>query len=209
MAASRFLPFSGLLLLFSVLLPRAAGATPLVLDNSWRVLNDFSPLNDSSPGWFTGTGTLSLTESGATSYTWNSPASVKFDITDVLVVGDAFRVFDNGVFVATFSSRADLLSIPACKNPFSGACHWAGNPDLAWLDPLFNQGSLIFAPGAHGITIEAMAFPDGFTDGTVAFRAALVPELAGTPVPEPTSLVLLGSGLLAAARWGSRRRAAR
>ena len=179
------------LILVTSMSPSTAHATPLLLDNSWVTLDDNSP-NQSVPMWFTGTGLGSAVADGATAYTWNSVGAVQLDVTDWLVVGDAFAIFDNGLLVATFSGGPDHPSLPGCVNGLLTApCHWTNDPNVAWLDPIFNQGTVIFGPGPHSITIAATFIPTGYPDGTVAFRAA------PAPVPEPTALVLLGTGLLA------------
>jgi len=188
--------------LAGVMAPARADATPLLFDGTWQVLHDFPAQPGGAPLWFTGTGTGGLTPADATPLTWNAPYSVLFKITDILVVGDRFHVFDFGSLIATVSGGPDYMTLPGCVSGFTSACHWTDQPDVAWLDPVFNHAAVNFAPGPHSVTIEAFGFPTGYEDGTVAFQAAPV------PTPEPGSLVLFGSGLGAAAAWVRRRRRA-
>jgi hypothetical protein len=197
--SARGVCIGGLFLLLSVALPRRAEATTVPLDNSWFFLDDYSD-GGAPPLWFTGTasnffgitGTASSSAAGATSYTWTSPNWVRFDITDWLVVGDAYDVYDFGALIASYSSKPDYTAIPGCTgNGISAACGWTDDPDAALVSPLFNNGSYFFAPGSHSLTIADVRLPTGYSDATVAFRA--------TPVPEPPTLFLLGCGFLAAA----------
>src|SRR4051812_28896259 len=90
--------------------PRSARADPVPLNGQW----------------------ITLDQAGATPFffnrgpwTWTSPNSVRFDITDLFVVTDAYRVFDHGALIATVSGRPDWTAIKgACTEPLSPACHW-------------------------------------------------------------------------------------
>jgi len=188
--------------LAGVMTPARANATPLPLDGTWQVLHDFPSQPGGGSLWFTGTGIGGLTPADATPFTWSASLPVLFKITDILVVGDQFHVYDFGSLVATVSGQPDYTSLAGCVNGLTGGCHWTNQPDAAWLDPVFNQAALLFGPGSHSIAIEAFGFPTGYDDATVAFAAETL------PTPEPGTLVLLGGGLLAAAARISRRRTA-
>ena len=171
-----------------VLSTTPARATPIALDGSWTVLID-----DMSEGdFFTGTGTGSTTFAGATSFNWVSALPVLFRITDLFVVSDTFRVYDNGVALFDVANGSDWRAIPGCSDDHDPSCHWTNVPGDAWLDPLFSKASHLFAPGSHSIVVQSLTIPVHFT-GVIHRNATAA--IAAAEVPEPASLLLVGVGL--------------
>lgn len=121
-----------------------AGASPLSLNGHWTTLDQ----DMTAPDFFLG------------DWSWTSSQAVKFDITDFLVVGDGYEVYDNGAPVASFLGKPDWTGIGGpCAGPFSAACGWTADPEAAFDNPLFNQGSLFFAPGSHDLRIQSLSIP--------------------------------------------------
>lgn len=183
-----------------------AQASPIALDGSWTILDDIVSTGD----FFTGTGSGAPTIGTATSFDWTSPFKVLFRLTDLYVVGDQYRVFDNGKKVGDVTNGVQWQDISGCQGLHDADCHWTGDPDAAWADVSFAKDQFLFAPGSHSITIQVLNIPDfsgplggqnpKYFDATTALSATAI------PTPEPTSLMLLGSGLTAVAMRARRRR---
>lgn len=148
-----------------------ANATPMPLDGSWIVLDEYMSTGD----FFSGG-----------PWDWVSSHSVEFTITDYFVVTDKFEVYDNGVLAFTTPALADWDALgiggPLVSPP------WTSDPDVALASGFFSSAVYVFGAGAHSITIRDIDIPttahgEPFSDGTVAFRA----------VPEPSILALFGT----------------
>lgn len=101
-------------------------------------------------------------------------------ITDRLLTGDQFHVFVTGD--ATF----DLLTSAPGSNGIQTNCP---DGDSCWLIPDLSHASWLLGAGTYHIDIDVVAFAAG-SGGTGGGY------IDANPVPEPASLLLLGSGLV-------------
>ena len=101
------------------------------------------------------------------------PGGGFFTITDAFLTGDAFAVFDFGVFIGGTPSVA-----------VGGDCGNDPVPCLA--NPAVSHAVFSLTEGNHSITIIARESP--FNIGAGYFRV--------DPIPEPGTMILLGTGLI-------------
>jgi hypothetical protein len=131
-----------------------SGDPPLPPDAAWHQFD-----------W--GPGTPAPTSPGPWTFDLGAFTSV-LDVTDALIAGDRFEVFDWGGSIG-------LTSLPSTSN-------WTDNIDFAFADPRWSSGSFAMGPGAHSISINTVQNPYGY--GSAYLRL--------NQIPEPASLVVWG-----------------
>ena len=166
---------------------QSASAIPLATDGTWSQADEFI-----SAGTFFTT-------------TWDFTCIVgcQLDVSDWAVISDMFEVFDNTVSIG-LTSIVPSWDVLGCAGSFDPACYTA-DPDAAWADSRYSQGTFNLGAGFHSITILSLFIPPTdnggpFPDSTVQVRAR--------EVPIPAAFGLLAVGLAGLGVFGRRRKKA-
>lgn len=124
-------------------------------------------------------------------WTITSATAIRFFLTDMFNPGDTFTLFDGALIVGA--------------TPFvvADGDHFCATEDTCYADAVMSHAFFDLAPGTYSFTIRVdnAPFPEG---GYGGFR---IEDAPGSTVPEPSTFVLMASGLVAVA--GLRRRKSR
>jgi hypothetical protein len=166
---------------------RTASAGPITVDGTWREFGFFGAgsAGTDCPGCIPATNPAAVFLD-APPWTFSGPATIT--VLDLFISGDTFQLFDNLVAVGSPSAPAEDGD---CGSDIGCAL-----ADAAHYSRLIAQ----LGAGAHSLTINAVASPTG--GGAAVFQAAA----PATAVPEPATMLLLGSGLAGVAARARRRR---
>src|SRR5437763_1338885 len=120
---------------FLILLMLTLGISPasiVPLNDSWVVLDEDMNVGD----FFSGP------------WTWSSSDTVRFLITDLLVISDRFEVYDSGSLVLTTPLVADWPQYST--DPYASPAQ--SDPDAAFTSSVYSKGVILFSPGSHSIS---------------------------------------------------------
>lgn len=142
-------------------------------------------------GWYSADEFLTAPDYFTETWSFTANGNVNLFVTDWAVASDLFDVYDNGVLLGSTSNA-------------SGA-GFTLDYDFAYADARWSSGTWLLTAGSHEISILSKFIPYiagtnyVYPDSTVALKVE-------SEVPEPGTMILLGTGLAGLAGFSARRK---
>lgn len=138
-------------------------------------------------GWDSDVIVAASTDSLGSPYIFTLTGPASFSITDAFIVGDQYSVYDFGSLILT-------TSLLPTRTPFA-VPSGDGIADAAWSSGLYQTGQILLSAASYSLTVQG--------DGVGGLPAGFYTRLDS--VPEPSTLLFLGSGLAALGFWRMRK----
>lgn len=170
-------------LLFAALTATVAHATP-VSTNTWYEFSFTTPGTPASTCTYgncmPSSGTPSVA-AGFAPYTLTVAGTDTLLVQDAFLAGDVFEVYDSGTLIGSTTSVAGNTAY-SCGD----------DPAVCSEDPAMSQGAFLLGAGLHSLSFV----PTESVINTGAAYFEVIPNAAASVTPEPSALVLLGTGVL-------------